>query len=329
MLHSLLALAQQPRIAPTEGDFWFPPQASSFAGKLDADYYFIYWVSAFFVFVIAGVLVLFTLKYHTKKHPKAERTSTHNTPLELAWSILPGIVLLYMFVLGFEGFTDLRTPPSNAVNVDVTAQKWAWTFTYPNGVVHDELHVEKDQPVQLTLASVDVIHSFWVAAFRTKMDAVPGRYTKLWFTPTMTGEFWAQCTEYCGTNHSMMRAKVVVHEPGELAKWLAVEGDPHGGGRTPAQAGEKIYKIQGCAACHTLDGSKLTGPSFKGLFGREEQLVDGSTVAADENYIRESILNPQAKIVSGYGPPSTMPTFQGRLKEDDIAALIAFLRTVK
>jgi cytochrome c oxidase subunit 2 len=198
-------------------------------------------------------------------------------------------------------------------------------FTYPNGYIDSQLHVPVDTAVKLTMTSEDVLHSFFVPDFRIKRDVIPGRYTRLWFTAVETGEYDIFCTEYCGTNHWNMLSKLVVHERAEFDSWLE-EASDFLSKMPPAEAGEMLYNMRGCKQCHSVDGSPGIGPSFLGKFGSEEQLLTGETVVVEENYIRESILDPQARIVAGYDP--VMPTYQGRLKDEEITAIIEYMKTL-
>jgi cytochrome c oxidase subunit 2 len=207
----------------------------------------------------------------------------------------------------------------------VTGQKWQWFFTYPNGYVTGELHVPVDRPVELTMTSEDVIHSLWIPAFRVKKDVVPGRYNKAWFEATEPGEYPLLCTEYCGTGHSDMLTRVTVHRPGEFETWLREAADLLGT-LPPAEAGLKLYETKGCKQCHSLDGSAGVGPSFKNLFGSERHLADGGQVVADENYVRHSILEPMSQVSLGFDP--VMPTYAGKLKDQEITMLIAYLKSI-
>jgi cytochrome c oxidase subunit 2 len=310
------------------GGFFMPPQASTVAEQIDSDYFMIQNWSLFFTVLIFFVMFYFAWKFHRSRHPKAVRTATHNTALELLWSVPPGFVLIYMFWRGFVGYLDLREPPQDAEQIQVSGMKWNWTFTYANGASSGELHIPVDRPTKLTMTSSDVIHSFFVPAFRTKMDVVPGRYTTTWFTPTRTGRFTALCTEYCGTKHSNMLSPVFVHTEeeyqaklDELANWLR---DFQG---TPAEAGARVFRDRGCTACHSIDGSKLIGPSLKGVFGHQVKLADGRTVLADENYVVESIENPNAAVVEGY-PAGQMPSFKGQISPEYMTALIAYIKSL-
>jgi len=309
-----------------QGSFWFPAQASRYAPEVDFLFNFILWISTVFFVVIIALMVLFIIRYRRRAGVAPEKTATHNTALELTWSILPGILLLVMFWMGAKAFIGLREPPEDSYEIAVTGQKWTWSFTYPNGHVDPELHVPVDTPVRLVLSSDDVIHSFFVPAFRIKQDAVPGRYTKLWFNAKETGTFQVFCAEYCGTKHSDMLTHVVVHEPGGFEKWLADSSD-FLAKLPPAEAGKKIYESYGCKVCHTVDGTPGIGPSWKGVYGNKRSFTDGTSEVAEENYLRQSILEPQAKVVAGFGP--VMPTFKGKLKDAEITALIEFIKTLK
>jgi cytochrome c oxidase subunit 2 len=328
-LLDILAQAKPPPspLAPGGGTTWMPPQGSTTARETDLVFYFIYWVSVFFFILIVGLMVYFAIRYRRRRPGQAaEGTATHNTALELTWTVVPLILVVVMFTLGFKGFMDITNPPGDALEIYVNARKWSWSFTYPNGLVDNELHVPVDRPVRLILNSVDVIHSFFIPAFRVKKDAVPGRYNKLWFECPKPGEYVALCAEYCGTEHSNMWTRVVVHERGLWEKWLEETSDPFRT-RTPVQVGELMYKKHACNTCHSLDGTRSTGPTFKGLWGTDPALRGGGRVHVDENYIRESILEPQAKIVDGYDP--VMPTYKGQIKDREIMALIEYLKTLK
>ena len=314
-------------LANDEAGFWFPPQGSTVAENVDSVYFFILYVCTFFFVLIVGLMVLFMIKYRYRPGVEAEVTPTHNLPLELSWSVIPTLITIVMFWVGFTSYLDMRTPPSSSYEIDVVAKKWVWAFKYPNGWIDNELHVPKGENVTLTMASDDVLHSLWVPAFRTKMDVVPGRYTQLWFNATIAGEFPLMCAEYCGQKHSQMVTKVVVHETrGDFDKWLKIASNIHKN-KSPVEAGEYFYKTRGCIQCHSLDGVPKNGPSFKDLFGKERKFTDGTSTVADANYIRNSTLEPQSKIVNGFRP--IMPTFKGQLTDQDITAIIAFIKSQK
>lgn len=324
VLESLLHLGV--RLQSTgEGDFWMPVRASSTAEDVDRVFDFIYWISIFFFALIVVLMVLFVVRYRRREGRRAEDSPSHNMWLETTWTAIPLILVIVIFWLGFRGFLRMRVAPENAYEIQVTGYKWNWEFTYPNGYVDAALHVPVDTPVLLTMSSRDVIHSFYIPAFRVKRDVVPGRFSKVWFNATKAGEFNIFCAEYCGTSHSDMLARVVVHEPGGFESWLE-DASNFLDRVTPAEGGQMLYQQRGCATCHSVDGRALVGPTFLGLFGREELMKDGDTVVADENYIRESIVAPQARVVNGYDP--VMPTYQGRLSDREISAIIAYIKTL-
>ena len=312
----------------SEPTFWMPSAAATQAEVVDLLYYFLYYVSVASFVVIMVVLVYFIVKYKAKsKGERAQSPGGHNTLLEISWTIPPAIVSVFVFVVGAKGYIDMKSPPRDSMEIGVTAYKWAWQFTYPNGHKDANLHVPPDTPVRLVMSSDDVLHSFYVPSFRIKQDVVPGRYTEVWFKATESGEYQIFCTEYCGTKHSEMLAKVTVHESEDAyEKWLDSQGNildklP------PDEAGAKLVAQNGCTACHSLDGKKGVGPSFKGTWGQERAFADGTNAVMDENYVRNSILNPQGQVVKGYAP--VMPTFQGKLSDRQIDAIIAYLKTLK
>jgi cytochrome c oxidase subunit 2 len=308
---------------PEDGSFWMPPQVSTVAQGVDWLFNFILAISVFFFILIVAAMVVFVLKYRHREGHKAEKTASHNLPLEITWTAIPLVIVIVIFFFGFKSYLDMATPPANAYEILVEGQKWNWAFTYPNGYVDENLHVPVDRPIQLVMSSADVIHSLYVPAFRIKMDVVPGRYSKAWFEATQPGEYDLFCTEYCGTSHSDMLAHVIVHPVGEFETWLETASD-FLATMSPVDAGRKLFQSRGCQQCHSMDGSAKTGPTLLGIFGRQEEMADGSTVIADENYIRESILEPNARVVAGYEP--VMPTYQGRLKDEEIMAIIEYLK---
>jgi cytochrome c oxidase subunit 2 len=308
-----------------DGSFWMPPGASTVARHVDWLFNFILAISVFFFLLIVVVMVLFVIRYRRRTGVGAEASSTHHTGLELTWTIIPVILVTVIFFFGFKGYLDMSTAPVNAYEVLVDGQKWNWSFTYPNGYVDSNLHVPVDRPVRLVMTSADVIHSLYVPAFRIKQDVVPGRYSKAWFEATAPGEYQLFCAEYCGTSHSGMIALVVVHPPGEFETWLE-QASNFLATMTPVDAGHKLYQVRGCQQCHSVDGTAKVGPSLLGVFGHVQPLADGSSVTVDENYIRESMLEPMAKVVAGYEP--VMPTYQGRLKDPEIMAIIEYLKSL-
>ena len=312
-------------LAQTDSSFWMPPDASSYAGVVDWLFYVILWICAVMFALIVAWMGVFIWRYRHRPGHKAVQTAAHSTAIELTWTIVPTIVVMFVFYYGFRGFLKMSVPPPDAYEVQATAFKWGWEFTYPNGHVDPNLHLPLGRPVRLVLSSRDVIHSLYVPAFRAKKDVVPGRYNKLWFSPTKTGEFPLFCAEYCGTKHSEMIAKVHVHEPHLFVAWLE-EAANWIDRVAPAEAGAKLFHMRGCAQCHSADGQGSIGPTFLNLFGATHPLADGSSITVDENYVRTSILDPGSQVAAGFD--NVMPTFQGRLKENEIAALIAYLKSI-
>ncbi len=324
---SLFLLRSLGAAGSVEGSsFWLPAPASTLAGKVDWLFNAISLIALLFLLLIATLMGLFVWRYRARPGRPAEPAPSHNTPLEIAWSAIPLAIVCWIFWEGFQGFLELHTPPQNAYEVLVSGQKWKWLFTYPNGVVDENLHVPVSTPVRLVLSSEDVIHSFFVPDFRIKRDAVPGRFTKAWFEAPRPGEHRVYCAEYCGTSHSDMTAKVIVHPEGEFQRWLDSAADLLDR-MPPAEAGAKLFVQRGCKQCHSVDGTGGIGPTLKGIFGHEQVLRDGGRARVDEDYLRESILDPQAKVVAGYDP--VMPTFKGRIKDREIVALIEYVKTLR
>jgi cytochrome c oxidase subunit 2 len=334
--------------------FWMPVRASESAGAVDWLFNLILWISTFFFFLIVAVMILFVLRYRRRGDFKPGGGPRHSTTLELTWSIIPLIIVLALFYFGFRGFVEQMITPTNAMQINVTGQKWYWMFEYPDTglMIDNELHVPVDTPINLVITSTDVIHSVYIPAFRLKKDAVPGRYNRAWFEADTPGEYYLFCAEYCGTQHAEMLAMVYVHPKEEFETWMEQElrdpieeltpeqfqeyqedpeafiaANPDLGITEPLwQRGERLYTSKGCNQCHSVDGSAMIGPSFKGIWGATRLFTDGTEMEADENYIRSSILNPQEHIVEGYDP--VMPTYQGRIKDREITALIEYIKTL-
>jgi len=243
--------------------------------------------------------------------------------LEVFWIAVPLIIAMAMFGWGAQLYLEMAVPPPGGLEISVVARQWMWKLQHPDGRVEiNELHVPAGRDVRLTMTSEDVIHDFFVPAFRTKADVLPGRFTTLWFTPTRAGRYRLFCAEYCGTSHSKMGGWVTVMEPADFERWLSGEAVTD----SPETIGARIFEARACGGCHQPAGSGI-GPSLAGLFGSTVSLEDGTTVLADENYIRESILNPRAKVSAGYQP--VMPSFQGQLNEQELVQLIAYLRSLR
>jgi cytochrome c oxidase subunit II len=312
-----------------EGGLWMPAKSSTVAANTDALFYFIYYLCLFFFALIVGAMIYFVVKYRHKEGKPARTVDLKgNHTLEVFWSVVPGILLVVIFAWGFKDWVKLVVPPAHSLEVRVTGYKWAWAFDYvASGVNGGTLVVPENQPVKLTMSSKDVIHSFYVPDFRVKRDVLPGRYTVMWFEATEKGEFPIKCTEYCGTSHSGMISKVRVVSQEEFDEWIQNGGDLGGAGVPLAELGAKVYEAKGCNACHSIDGSAKVGPSFKGVYGKPAKLADGSEVVVNDDYIRESILMPNAKVHQGY--PPVMPSFQGQLNDKQVSALIEYIKSLQ
>ena len=301
----------------------FPEQASTMAPRVDQLYYFLLGVSVFFATLILILIVAFAIKYRRRSDDEQPQPIVGNLGLEILWTVVPLSLTLVMFVWGARLYFITFYPPSDALEINVVAKQWMWKVQHAEGRSEiDELHIPTGRPVKLIMTSQDVIHDFFVPAFRVKNDVLPGRYTTLWFEATKPGAYRLFCSQYCGTQHSGMIGHIIALEPAEFQTWLS-------GGAVAvsmATAGENLFRKLGCISCHAANDSGR-GPSLAGLLGKAVRLQSGATVTADENYIRESILEPQAKIVAGY--PSIMPTFKGLISEDGIMQIIAYLKSLK
>lgn len=309
-------------------DWILPKGASTVAPEVDALFHFIIVVSIILFIIVVGGFAFFVWRYRVKKRQQAEFTEdlSHNTKLEVVWTVIPFILVLIVFFWGFKSYMKIRLAPGDAVEIKVTAQKWFWQFDYPDGASStNELVVPVGVPVKLVMSSQDVIHSFFVPNFRVKMDVLPNRYTIAWFEATEPGTYDLFCTEYCGTGHSKMLGKVRVVSETAYQAWVE-ENSSFGEGISLEELGAKLYQSKACVTCHSVDGSPLVGPTFKGVFGHSVKLSDGTSVKADENYLRESILKPQAKVVQGFQP--VMPTYQSILKPREVDALIEYIKSL-
>jgi cytochrome c oxidase subunit 2 len=299
----------------------FPEQASTFAGSVDALYLFLVVLSFVFGLGIAAALAFFAVRYRRRSPDERPALIHGSLPLELIWSIGPLLIVTVIFFWGAWLFFVMERVPPRAMEIHVVGKRWMWKVQHMSGQREiNELHVPAGTPVHLTLTSEDVIHSFYVPAFRIKKDALPGRYTHLWFTATKTGRYHLFCAEYCGTKHSGMIGSVVVMEPAPFQEWLA--GGPSS---SPAAEGAKLFASLACNTCHRED-SGARGPNLAGLFGRSLTLADGRALVADAEYIRESIVKPSAAIVTGYQP--IMPTFQGVVTEEQLLQLVEYIKSL-
>jgi len=300
----------------------FPESASTFAPDVDHLTIFLLLVSAFFTIVIFAAIFYFAVKYRRRSEHELPRTVHTGLMLEIVWSVIPFGLTMVMFTWGASIIFKESRPPNNAMQIYVVGKQWMWKVQHMEGRREiNELHVPLGRAVKLTMTSEDVIHSFYMPAFRVKMDVVPGRYGEMWFEPTKTGTFHLFCAEYCGTKHSGMIGHIYVMEPQDYQNWLS------GGAAqdSMAQRGERLFQDLACSNCHKSDATGRC-PNLVGLFGKKVQLSDGRTITADEAYIRESILQPTAKIAAGYQP--IMPTFQGLVTEEGVLQLIEYIKSI-
>ena len=305
---------------------FLPEAASTLADQTDALLLFWLGVSLFFALLIAGLIVVFMVRYRRRPGVDHAPDAHGSLLLEATWTAIPFVIAMVLFFWGASIYAKIRLVPADAMQIDVVGKQWMWKLQHMEGRREiDELHVPVGRPVKLVMTSEDVIHSFYVPAFRVKQDVIPGRYSSVWFEATKPGTYHLFCAEYCGTLHSRMIGRIVVMEPAAFEAWLA--GETPGAGNLPvAAAGEALFRAQGCGTCHRADGSGQ-GPPLAGVFGRTVALDGGATVVADETYLRESIMNPTAKLVAGYKP--LMPTYQGLLSEEDVMRLVAYVKTLK
>ena len=300
----------------------FPEQASTFAAETDHLLYFLIAVALFFTLLIFVSILYFAIRYRRRSEHELPPPVHGGMTLEILWTVIPLGLTMVMFTWGASIFFNESRPPDNALQIYAVGKQWMWKLQHVEGQREiNELHIPLGRPIRITLTSEDVIHSFFVPAFRTKQDAVPGRYTTTWFEPTKAGKYHLFCAEYCGTNHSRMGGWIYVMEPQDYQAWLS------GGATTGslAESGRKLFEDLACANCHKPDGSGRC-PPLVGVYGSTVPLAGGGSVRADEAYIRESILNPQAKIVAGFQP--IMPTFQGLVTEEGVLQLIEYVKSL-
>ena len=315
---------------------WMPEQKSSLAEVVDPPFYFVVAVSAVLTVGVVVTMILFIFKY-LRRSPDQASEPVHGSPaMEAAWIVIPTILVLVIFTWGFKAFMTVTQAPKNAYEIRVKARKWAWDFEYPNGfIATNELRVPSNRPVKLIMSSDDVLHSFFVPEFRVKHDVIPNRYTTVWFSATKetgppsegdnpTGYIQIFCTEYCGTGHSAMMARLWVLAQDDYDKWLASAASA-GEDLPLPDLGQQVFAQKACIGCHSVDGAAGVGPTIKGLFGKTELLADGTTVVVDENYLRESIVVPAAKVVQGYQP--IMPPIP--LTDREVDGLIEFIKTLQ
>lgn len=303
---------------------FIPPSASTLSDKVDALYFYLSGVTVFFTLLISGVLTFFVIKYRRRNPYEIPRPVAGSLKLETMWSVIPLIIAMTMFAWGAQIFFQQWRPPTNAVEIYVVGKQWMWKIQHTTGQREiNELHVPVGRKIKLIMTTEDVIHDFFIPAFRIKADVVPGRYTTLWFEATKPGRYHLFCAEYCGMNHSGMIGSVVVMDPTAFDDWLSGNSSQ----QSPAVAGQQIYQTLGCVSCHGVAGEGGRGPALEGIFGKQVVLNNGQSVNADEAYIRESIVNPQAKLVTGFGP--IMPTFQGQVSEEQLLQILAFIKSLQ
>ena len=300
-----------------------PEQASTMAPRVDALFVFVLGVAVFFAGLIFVSIVYLAVKYRRRADAAAPKLIAGSLALELLWTVIPFGLTMVMFVWGALLFVEIQNPPADALEIIAVGKQWMWKMQHPDGHQEiNELHVPIGRRIKLTMTSEDVIHSFFVPAFRIKMDVLPGRYTTTWFEATRPGRYRLFCAEFCGTQHSGMIGSVTVLELSEYESWLSGRAV----GTSTAKMGESLFQRLGCASCHRPDGA-VPAPSLVGLFGSKVALEGGRTVVADEGYIRESIIDPRAKIVAGYQP--VMPTYRGLISEDGILQIVAYLKSAE
>lgn len=310
-----------------------PDQAATMASRYDAVFFTISGLSLFFTLLVFSLVTYFAIKYRRKSNDEVPVQIHGNNQLELLWSAIPLGLAMIVFVWSAIVYVDMNNPPADSMEIYVIGRQWMWKVIHPEGREEiNELHVPVGRPVKLIMTSQDVIHSFFVPDFRLKQDAVPGRYTTMWFQATKPGRFHIFCTEYCGTEHSGMIGTVTALEPADYQAWLAgadAAGATSAGSGTgqisAAQAGELVFANLGCGSCHRPQGDG-PGPSLVGVYGADVRLDNGQTVKADDAYMRESVLNPNVKIVAGY--QGVMPAYQGRVSEDQLNQLLAYMKSL-
>jgi cytochrome c oxidase subunit II len=309
-------------------NWMMPPQGSAYAGEVDFVYMGIFWLCTVMFIGIAGAAAWFSWRYRFRPG-RVTPHDTHNTKLEVIWTVLPLLLCIGIFFWGLNGWMKYAVAPGDAMEVQVTAKKWLWQFEYPDGTrTVNEIHVPANKAVKFVMTSEDVIHDFFVPDMRVKHDIIPGRYTEVWFTPTVLGKHRFTCAEYCGKGHSDMHGDLSVDNDADYAKFLETGGTEWEQYKDHMEQWGKIqYERNGCSTCHTVDGTKSKGPSWKGIWHKMEKLNNGTTVLVDEAYVRESMLYPQAKIVDGFEP--IMPSFNNLLRDNQIKGLIAYIQSLQ
>lgn len=324
-LFSLVIVSFFTQVLHAKKSVFMPPEASVYAHEADKLYAFILNVSAVSFLLIILCIAYFGIKYRRKTLNDKTPNLSHNLTLEIVWTIIPGLIFFFMFAWGWKLWDQARNSPKGALEIFVEGQKWSWSFHYKSGRTSvKEVYVPVDKPIKFILSSKDVIHSLFLPAFRKKQDAVPGRYTSLWIHPNKKGDYYIFCAEFCGTGHSSMIAKLKVVSFKEYAQWLS--NDPYKG-MTLSEIGKKTFTAS-CIACHNTNNQPKVGPGFGGLWGATKTFVNNKSLVVDSTYIRDSILNPNAKIVKGFYK-GVMPTFKGQLSEQQIRGLVEYIKGLK
>jgi cytochrome c oxidase subunit 2 len=303
---------------------FIPESASTVSSKVDALYFYLSGVTLFFTLLISGTIIFFVIKYRRRSPFEIPRPIAGSHKLETMWSVIPFIIAMSMFAWGAQIYFENSRPPKNANEIYVVGKQWMWKIQHSTGQREiNELHVPVGRKIKLIMTAEDTIHDFFIPAFRIKADVLPGKYTTQWFEATKAGTYHLFCAEYCGMNHSGMIGSVIVMQPSEFDNWLS----GNAGQQSPAVAGQQLYQSLGCITCHGASGEGGRGPALVGLFGRKVDLTNGQSLTADESYVRESIENPQAKIVAGFGP--IMPTFQGQVTPEQLIQLMSFIKSLQ
>ena len=311
----------------TTVSLYLPPTGSTIASEVDSLFNFVLYASIVFFLLVVMLSLYFAFRYRKHGKERLDSAPSHNIFLEILWTAIPVVLVFIVFFWGFKVYLKMNVVPKDAMEIKVTAQKWFWSFDYVKDGVNslNQLVVPVGKPVKLTMSSQDVIHSFYVPGFRIKMDILPNRYTITWFEATNIGAYDLFCAEYCGTGHSEMIGKVKAVSLEDYKIWL----DEAGLGSEDMPLGElgaKAFNSKACQTCHNVDGTAAIGPALNGIFGKQERMADGQMITVDENYLRESMLNPAAKVVNGY--QAVMPSYQGLLKDREIDALIEYIKSL-
>lgn len=301
---------------------FFPTAASTTATQVDHIYFFLLGLSAFVLAIVFLPMIYFLFKYRRQNKASRKPLTISTNKIEITWTLIPTFIALSLFAWGANVYFYEEVPPANTIDVNVIGKQWMWKIEHQEGNREiNELHIPVNRAIKLTLASEDVIHSFFIPAFRIKQDVVPGRFTTEWFTPTRTGAYRFYCSEYCGADHSKMRGMVFVMTPTEYQDWLSRTAPRD----TLAQSGEKLFRELGCSGCH-VNSSVVHAPPLEGLYGKLVPLSDGTFVRADDKYIHDKILFPSTKVPAGYQP--VMPSFQGRVSQAELFELVAYIKSI-